>query len=157
MDSKNHAPILLAIDGEPHTDPAVEWAIELARQRDIELVAVHVNDPYLKQFSNDLYAQGREEYLDHVEACNASDASHAVAAFSTIAKKAAIRSRTKTLRGPLAKEIIKELDAHPYELVVTGRRKREGLDAIRSPDLPAKLMSARVPIPILVIPSDKKT
>jgi len=70
--------ILVAIDGEPHTDAAVKWALDLARDRDLEAVAIHVKDPFLKQFSNEIYAQGREEYLDHVEVCLDAKAKEAI-------------------------------------------------------------------------------
>ncbi len=58
--------ILLAVDGEPHTDEAVCWAVDLALGLGVTLNPVHIRDPYLKQFSNEIYAQGREEYLEHV-------------------------------------------------------------------------------------------
>ena len=61
--------IVLAVDGEPHTLEAVCWAVDLALGLGAALNPVHIRDPYLKQFSNEIYAQGREEYLEHVQRC----------------------------------------------------------------------------------------
>ena len=62
-------PILVAIDGEPHTDRAVEHALTLAAESGARVVALHVKDPYLKQFASEIYAQGREEYFALVDEC----------------------------------------------------------------------------------------
>ena len=62
-------PILIAVDGESHTNSAIAEAARLARALDRPVAILHVEDPYLKQFSNEIYAQGREEYLEHVDRC----------------------------------------------------------------------------------------
>ena len=48
----------------------------------MELDLVHIRDPYLKQFSTEIYAQGREEYLEHVQQCLEEMARKAQASFS---------------------------------------------------------------------------
>ena len=145
--------ILVAIDGEPHTDAAVKWALELAHDRDLEVVAIHVKDPYLKQFSNDIYAQGREEYLDHVEDCLDAKAIEAIDEFGKAADVAGIRWDAKTVYGNPKKAIEKEVSLHEYQVLVTGRKLRKGLAAFRYPALPSLLLSASLELPILIVPS----
>ena len=61
--------VLVCIDGEPHTTRAIEHAISLGLSRPAEVTALHVVDPWLKQFYNEIYAQGRKQYLEYVDAC----------------------------------------------------------------------------------------
>ena len=145
--------ILVAIDGEPHTDAAVKWALDLARDRDLEAVAIHVKDPYLKQFSNEIYAQGREEYLDHVEVCLDAKAKEAIDEFGKAADMAGIKWNARTVCGNPKKAIEKEVSLNDYRALVTGRKLRKGLAALRSPALPSLLLSASLELPILVVPS----
>ena len=61
--------VLVCIDGEPHTTRAIQHAISLGLYRPAEVTALHVIDPWLKQFYNEIHAQGRKQYLEHVDAC----------------------------------------------------------------------------------------
>ena len=149
--------ILVAIDGEPHTDAAVKWALDLARDRDLEAVAIHVKDPYLKQFSNEIYAQGRKEYLDHVEDCLDAKAKEAIDEFGKAADVAGIKWNSKTVCGNPKKAIEKEVSLNEYRVLVTGRKVRKGLAALRYPALPNLLLSTAMELPILVVPSCGET
>ncbi len=145
--------ILLAVDGEPHTDAAVQWAIELAVHLRRQLVAVHVKDPYLKQFYNEIYAQGRQAYLDHVDDCLETVARQAIARFEAAVGKAVPNWRVKTLSGDPLEELCQEVQCGQYELLVMGRRiKRKRFDNWRSRNLPRKLMEEIQAIPVLIVP-----
>ena len=144
--------VLLAIDGEPHSDNAIQGALELADDFQLEVVAVHVKDHYVKQFFNEIYAQGREEYLEHVQACLEVSAREAIARFETEARKYDIKWTIKVLEGDPAEQIQSEIDSFQYNLMVLGRKQNRGSSLWRSRDLPEKLLSARNDVPILIIP-----
>ena len=144
--------VLLAIDGEAHSDNAIQGALELADDFQLEVVAVHVNDHYVKQFFNEIYAQGREEYLEHVQACLEVNAREAIARFETEARKYDIKWTIKVLEGDPAEQIQSEIHSFQYNLMVLGRKQNRGSSLWRSRDLPEKLLSARNDVPILIIP-----
>jgi len=48
--------ILLCIDGEPHTNKAVDWALSFAEITGAQVTALHVKNTYLKKFYNEIYA-----------------------------------------------------------------------------------------------------
>lgn len=148
-------PILLAIDGEPHTTAAINWALRLAKALDRQVVAVHVRDPYLKQFQNELYAQGRLEYLEHVDACLHKLAREATGAFEDLATQGDLRWQVKTLDGEPIEMLAREAETGGYGMLVLGRRPRTGFDAWRSRDLPGKILAAVKSPPVLLVPADQ--
>jgi hypothetical protein len=112
---------------------------------------VHVRDPYLKQFHNDIYAQGRLEYLEHVDACLSAIADEADRAFCTEAAAAGVSHTVKVLDGDPIEELIREANRGLYGLVIVGKRPRKGLAAWRSRDLPGKLAAALNGVPFLSV------
>ena len=145
-------PILLALDGEPHTDAAVSWALELADKLGTPITAIHVQDHYLKQFHNDIYAQGREEYLEHLDHCLASTAADVIARFEAAAEKTSVYWSVKVRAGDPVDELMAELDAQEYSMIVLGQKNRHGLAAWRSRNLPSKLVSKSIAVPLLIVP-----
>lgn len=144
----------MAIDGEPHTDAAVEWALDLARRLEVPLVAVHVKDPYLEQFQGELYAQGREEYVEHVGRCLAEEAEGASARFMERARLAGVDASVRVRRGDPADELLDEASDARWGLLVVGSKRLRGLAAWRSRNLPGKLAAATCPVPVLIVPQD---
>jgi nucleotide-binding universal stress UspA family protein len=132
-------PILLAIDGEPHTEAAVCRALDLAAETGSRVVAVHVKDTYLKQFASEIYAQGREEYLEHIDACLEAVARDAVGRFATAARERDVGFEVKVLEGDPFEELRGEIERRRYGAVVLGGEPRQGIAAWRSRDLPGKL------------------
>jgi len=148
--------ILLCLDGEPHTEEAVKWALELASRLSAEITAVHVKDPFLKQFYNDIYAQGREEYLDHVEQCLRAKAKQLVEDFEEAARAARVSWEVKVLAGDPIQELEREVRRGGYRLLLLGRKTCEGLAAWRSRDLPGKLVAAVKDVPVLLVPGGEQ-
>lgn len=144
--------ILLCLDGEPHTEEVIKWALELASRLSAEITAVHVKDPFLKQFYNDIYAQGREEYLDHVEQCLSAKAKQLVEDFEEEARAAQVSWEVKVLAGDPVQELEREVRRGGYRLLLLGRKTSSGLAAWRSRDLPGKLVSAVNDVPVLLVP-----
>lgn len=160
MTRKAPGRILLAVDGEPHTAEAVRWALDLAVHLDLELSAVHVRDPYLKQFSNDIYAQGREEYLAHVQDCLEDTAQRTSAAFEKAVEEylQGVQHRRDlswsfdVVDGEPAKELIELLKRGEFSMVVLGRRQRSRPVTLRPRDLAERLVAAGCPVPVLIVP-----
>lgn len=144
--------VLLAIDGEPHSDNAVQGALELADNYRLEVVALHVKDHFVKQFFNEIYAQGREEYLEHVQRCLEVNAREAITRFETDARKYNIKWTIKVLEGDPVEQIQSEISSFQYNPIVLGRKKNKGSSFWRPRDLPEKLLSACKDLPILIIP-----
>lgn len=152
--------ILLAVDGEPHTNEAVRRAVDLALGLGLTLNPVHVRDPYLKQFSNEIYAQGREEYLEHVARCLEERARMAREAFeSTVEEHLGGRRDEKqpdwifdVLDGDPTAQLTACTRRGGYAMLVLGRRRRRRFAALRSRDLAERLLSVRLSLPILVVP-----
>ncbi len=152
--------ILLAVDGEPHTDEAVRWALDLALGLGATLNPVHIRDPYLMQFSNEIYAQGREEYLEHVQKCLEETAQMARASFESAVNEYFERRPVAkepdwtfdVLDGDPAEQLTEHIKGGEYSMLVLGRRRRTRFAALRSRDLGERLMSVECSVPILVVP-----
>ena len=152
--------ILLAVDGEPHTNEAVCWALDLALGLDAPLNAVHVRDPYLKQFSTEIYAQGREEYLEHVQECLEETAQMARASFElTVNEYLEARRGAKepdwtfdVLDGDPAEQLTAHIKRGDCSVLVLGRRRRTRFAVLKSRDLAERISSVGSSVPILVVP-----
>ena len=147
--------VLLAIDGEPHTGNAIRWVLHMAEPMAFQVVAVHVVDPYLKQFVNEIYAQGRQEYLDHVDACLAEKAEQALADFESAARERGVSAAVETRRGDPLEELVAEAKQGRYDLLVLGRKNTSGLARWRSGYLPAKIADHLPELPLLIVPGQK--
>ena len=112
--------ILLAVDGHPHTEAAIGWALRLARASGAVVTALHVKDPYLKQFYNDIYAQGRQAYLDHIDHCLAEGAEEALADLGRRAEEAGVEHHLLIRAGDPLEEITAACAIGDYDLLVVG-------------------------------------
>jgi nucleotide-binding universal stress UspA family protein len=146
--------VLLALDGEPHTAAAVAWALEWARARSLPITALHVKDPYLKQFENEIYAQGREEYVAHVERCLSERAEQLIAEFAAAAGEHGVPFETLILAGDPVATVLEQATSGRYSLLVLGRKRLRGVAAWCSRDLPGKLAATchRASPGIVIIP-----
>jgi nucleotide-binding universal stress UspA family protein len=141
VDRRVGGPILLAIDGEPRTEAAVARALELAAERDVPVVAVHVKDPYLKQFASEIYAQGREEYLEHVDDCLEAAAREATDRFAVAARERGIAFETKVVEGDTLEELRSEIERGAYAVALLGGALQKGVAAWLSRSLSSDLSS----------------
>ena len=152
--------ILLAVDGEPHTDGAVRWAVDLAIGLGMTLDLVHIRDPYLKQFSNEIYAQGREEYLEHVAQCLEEKVQMARESFESTVNEYLERRRDAkepdwtfdVLDGDPAEQLMAHIKRGEYSMLVLGKRRRTRFAALKFRDLAERLSSVGFSVPMLVVP-----
>ena len=134
--------ILVCLDGEPHTRGAVERAIELARAESAELIGVHVIDEWLRQFSSEIYAQGRKEYLEWVDRCLEDKASEVREAFLALSSSRNVSARFVLRDGDRAAEIAEVIDELKPDLVITGGKDLTRWQRFRSSNLAAQLRKA---------------
>jgi len=144
--------ILVCIDGEKHTRWALEWAIRLTVVLQGELTALHVIDSHLKKFSNELYSQGRKEYLEHVDRSLHGEADRARQEITALCEAEGLAFKFKVREGEPMQEILAELRQAPQALVVTGGKEMSAWGRFRSRNLPMQL-EKQGNIPILIVRS----
>ncbi|MDX2436804.1 MAG: universal stress protein [Acidobacteriota bacterium] len=157
FEERAHRPILLAVDGESHTGAAIAEACRLAGALDRTVAVLHVEDDYLKQFSNEIYAQGREEYLEHVDRCLAEEGREAVAEARARVLEDGVESEALIRKGEPFDAIRAELETGAYSLLIVGRKPRSGGRLRRRQDLPARLADAGGSTPLLIVPGESAT
>ena len=143
-------------DGKPHSRQALIWAFALAQSAEIPLTILHVIDPYLKQFYNEIYSQGRKEYLAHVETEIREHADRVLQQIDKNADRLGVKPKILTPYGDAYKEISREIKNGSYDLVITGGKKVSGINAFRSWNLPAKLATKLPSQSIIIIRQESR-
>lgn len=131
--------ILVCIDGEPHSRSALERAISLGLSRSAEVTALHIVDPWLKKFYNELYSQGRKEYLEYVEGCLADKAERVQEEFSEMCRENGLEATFKVRHGEPEAEILEEVRQAAPDLLITGGKPLNAWGRFRSGNLPLRL------------------
>ena len=142
--------ILVALDGDAHTQRALAHALDLSRRHGATLIGLHVMDSYLKRFHNEIYAVGRQEYLDHVDRCLREGAERILREFQNLAEKEDVRAKPKLRHGDPLEEIVEESRSDEVDLLIIGGKRLHGFDRWRSGNLPEKL-AAIVETPLLIV------
>ena len=141
--------ILVCIDGEPHSRQAAQRAITLCLSQPAEVTALHVIDPWLKKFYNELYSQGRKQYLEYVDECLREKAEGARREFNEMCLAEGIQAHFKVRHGEPMDEILEEVRQGTPDLLITGRKRLSAWGRFRSGDLPSRLrkkLGARISI-----------
>lgn len=131
--------ILVCVDGEPHTRGAIERAISLGRSRSAEVVALHVIDPWLKQFYNEVYAQGRKQYLEYVDSCLQENAERVHGEFERMCRAEGLNAGFTARHGEPLEEILDEVRTVRPDLLITGCKPLNAWGRFRSGNLPLRL------------------
>jgi nucleotide-binding universal stress UspA family protein len=143
--------IILCIDGEKHTQKAVNYALEITGACNGKLTAFHVINPYLKKFADEIYAVGRIEYIDHIDKELRKEAENIVNGFKAIADPIGLSYKVIVRYGAPAEEIIKEVTGNPYDLLILGAKQANSLNLkIRSFNLPKKIFN-NMKVPTLFV------
>lgn len=139
--------IILCVDGETQTEKAVDYAINITRAFNAKLTALHVVNPYLKKFADEIYAVGRIEYSRYMENELIKEADNIMNAFRKMADSAGLSYDLKVRYGPPEEEILKEISDSSYDLLVLGAKQNNTLYArISSFNLPGKIFdNLRIP------------
>lgn len=131
--------ILVCIDGEPHSKSAIQRAIFLGLSLPAEVTALHVIDPWLKKFYNELYSQGRRRYLEYVDECLQAKAEQAHKEFNGMCLAEGMEARFKVRRGEPMSEILEEVHQVAPDLLIIGSKPLNGWGRFRSGNLPLRL------------------
>ena len=131
--------ILVCVDGEPHSAAAIEQAINLGLSDETEVTALHVVDPWTKQFYDEIYAQGRREYLEYVEKQLQEISNTTKAGFLERCHAAGLRARFNVRRGDPLEEILAEANEASPDLIVTGGKPSTVWRSFFAADLPTRL------------------
>ena len=143
-------------DGKDHSRQALSWAFAMAKAAEIPLTILHVIDPYLKQFYNEIYSQGRKEYLEHVEVEIRKHADRLLQQIEKNADRWGVKPVILTPYGDAFKEISTVIKNGRYDLVITGGKKVSGINAFRSWNLPAKLATKLPSQSIIIIRQESR-
>ncbi len=139
--------ILVCIDGEPHSKGAIQWAIQLGLSLPAGVTALHVIDPYLKKFYNELYSQGRKRYLEYVDERLQEGADKTHSEFTRMCQAAGLEAGFKLRHGEPLREILDELRQTSPDLLIVGGKSLNAWGRFRSRNLPLRLQKkAGVPI-----------
>jgi nucleotide-binding universal stress UspA family protein len=143
--------ILLCIDGEPHTEAAINLALEVSRVHKSALDALYVIDPYLKKFTNEIYAINRDECRAHLDRSLAAEGESALYQLLARAAVADVPVGRLLESGPPEEVIPRVTLAGGYDLVVLGGKRFNGrYDRWTSRDLPGRL-DGKFSVPVLLV------
>ena len=131
--------ILVCIDGEPHSKSAIQRAIFLGLYLPAEVTALHVIDPWLKKFYNELYSQGRRRYLEYVDECLLAEAEQVQEEFNGMCLAEGLEARFKVRHGEPMTEILEEVRQVAPDLLITGSKQLNVWGRFRSGNLPLRL------------------
>ena len=131
--------VLVCIDGEPHSKNAIQRAISLGLSLPAEVTALHVIDPWLKKFYNELYSQGRKRYLDYVDECLQAEAKQVHKEFNGVCLAEGLEARFKVRHGEPMTEILEEVRQVAPDLLITGCKQLNAWGRFLSGNLPLRL------------------
>lgn len=131
--------VLVCIDGEPHSNSAIQRAIFLGLSLPADVTALHVINPWLKKFYNELYSQGRKQYLEYVDECLHAEANEVHKEFDEMCLAEGLEARFKVRHGEPMTEILEEVRQLVPDLVITGAKQLTAWGRFRSANLPLRL------------------
>ena len=131
--------VLVCIDGESHSTPAIEHAISLGLSRRAEVTALHVVDPWLKRFYDEIHAQGRKQYLKYVDACLQEHAERVHMDFGERCQAEGLKAVFRVRYGDPMTEILAEVRQSAPDLIITGSKPLNAWGRFRSRNLPLRL------------------
>jgi nucleotide-binding universal stress UspA family protein len=115
-----------------------------------ELTALHVMDPYLKQFYTEIYAQGRKEYLNHVESEIREQSRKSLEEIQEHALERCVTLTPLSRHGDPVEEFLEEAHQEDYDLAIVGAKPLTLKNRLRSRNLPNKI-GKRIKIPFLIV------
>lgn len=146
--------VLVCTDGQAHSRAAMEHAIRMGLTAQVEVTGLHVLDPYLKKFYNELYSQGRKRYLEYVEECLQQEAERARFEFLSLCRAGGLECRFRLRRGEPLREILAEVRELRPDVVITGGKKLNAWGRFRSRNLPRQLQKkAGLPVTVVAVTS----
>lgn len=147
----NISKILICIDGEPHTAKAEEYALTLAKVCGAVLVGLYVINPFLKKFTNEIYAINRDECREYLDRSLTEEGEIALRNFFEKGRALNVVTVTKMRYGDPEEEILDEIKVGNYDLVVMGGKiLKTWKERFESFNLSEKIFR-KSPSPILIV------
>lgn len=131
--------ILVCTDGKPHSKSAIQRAIFLGLSVPADVTGLHVIDPWLKKFYNELYSQGRKRYLEYVDECLQAEAEQVQEEFEGMCLAGGLEAGFKVRHGEPLAEILEEMRQVSPDLLITGSKQLSAWGRFRSRNLPFRL------------------
>ncbi|MDO9582768.1 MAG: universal stress protein [Desulfomicrobium sp.] len=114
--------ILVCTDGEEHSIKAEAEAILIAQTLGTGVTGLYVLSPYLKKFTHEIYAVGRNECCDHLDRELYREGSTGLKNFSSRCATAGLECITLIRNGYVAEEILAEASSGEYRMLVMGAK-----------------------------------
>jgi nucleotide-binding universal stress UspA family protein len=131
--------IIVCVDGEPHSKNAIRRAIFLGLSLPAEVTALRVIDPWLKKFYNELYSQGRKQYLEYVDECLQAEAEQTQDEFEKMCLAQGLEATFEVRHGEPFAEIAQEVRETAPDLLITGGKPLNAWGRFRCGKLPLRL------------------
>lgn len=130
--------ILVCTDGEEHSVKAESEAILIAQSLGAGVTGLYVLSPYLKKFTHEIYAVGRDECRAHLDRELLREGSAGLASFAARCATAGLECSTLIRDGYVADEILAEASSGGYRMLVMGAKLlatwRERLVSVNVPE-----------------------
>jgi nucleotide-binding universal stress UspA family protein len=122
----NISKILICTDGQENTSNAEEYALTLAKKFQAELTGLNVVDPFLKKFTNEIYAINRDECREHLDKSLQNEGEIALNNLAIRAESEGVNISLKMRYGDPEEEILSEMNDCNYDIVVMGGKLLKG-------------------------------
>ena len=142
-------PVLVAVDFSAFSEPALDAAIEQARERNAELVIAHAYAPPAKSAIDDIFVPGLSR---EIEAATCDQALQRLEPLLARARKAGVSARGLALEGSPDRMILESARSTDAVLVVIGTHGRQGLRRLMLGSVAAKVVAGS-PCPVLTVRS----
>lgn len=143
--------ILLCVDGEAHSTKAVALALDLAECHGATLDGLYVVDPFLKKFTDEIYAINREECRAHLDRSLRAEGDAALAQLAEAAASRRLIVGQRLEYGPPEEVIPRLAHAGEYDVVIVGgKRFANRYQRWTSRDLPRRL-DGKLDRPLLIV------
>ncbi len=143
------AKIIVGVDGSPHAQAALQWAVEEARLRGASLTAVYAYTPY----SAELYGLPGEQLQTVIdEADNQAEGILSEAVAAVREEAGAIKIDTEVARGESAARALVDRSSDA-DMLVVGSRGRGGIAGMLLGSV-SQQAAQHSPCPVTIIRSD---
>lgn len=147
----NISKILMCTDGEEHTYKAEEYALAIAKKFNADIVGLYVVNPFLKKYTNEIYAVNRNECREHLDRSLKNEGETALMNLSKKAETESINIYIKMRYGDPEEEILSEVSEIKYDIVVMGGKLLKGWkERFESFNLSEKVLK-KLPLPVLIV------
>ena len=141
----------MCTDGEDHTAKAEEYALTLAKKFNAEMVGLYVINPFLKKFTNEIYAINRDECREHLDKSLKDEGESALNNLAQKAESEGINITVKMRYGDPEEEILNEMKDFHYDIVIMGGKLLKGWkERFESFNLSERVFK-KSPLPVLIV------